>query len=170
MPEITYAVQGFLTVRRRTLRVPLSGSLALRADLDSGTFTGNLALQPSVISRTVLGARLFSSTVQIMAEAPVTGRAGQEAGLLATGRKTWRCIHRGPHRGLEGGDSGRARLRQARTNLVLAAGASITVDLALYCQAQPAEPPARRTLTGRWADTPAARAALDVATGREEAK
>ena len=84
MPEITYAVQGFLTVRRRTLRVPLSGSLALRADLDSGTFTGNLALQPSVISRTVLGARLFSSTVQIMAEAPVTGRTGQEAGLLAT--------------------------------------------------------------------------------------
>ena len=86
MPEITYAVQGFLTVRRRTLRVPLSGSLALRADLDSGTFTGKLALQPSVISRTVLGARLFSSTVQIMAEAPVTGRTGQEAGLLATVR------------------------------------------------------------------------------------
>jgi len=39
---------------------------------------------------------------------------------------------------------------------------------ALYAGLQPAEPPARRTLTGRWADAPAARAALDVATGREE--
>jgi hypothetical protein len=84
MPEITYAVQGFLTVRKRALRVPLSGSLALNADLDSGTFTGDLVLQPSVINRTVFGARIFSATVQIMAEAPVTGRTGQEAGLLAT--------------------------------------------------------------------------------------
>ena len=88
MPEITYAVQDFLTVRRRTLRVPLSGSLVLRADLDSGTFTGNLALQPSVISRTVLGARLFSSTVQIMAEAPVTGRTGRKPGCSQ--RSGWR--------------------------------------------------------------------------------
>jgi hypothetical protein len=44
MREIVYRVQGFLTVRKDSLRVPLSGSLTVRADADSGLFSGDLAL------------------------------------------------------------------------------------------------------------------------------
>jgi len=84
MHEVAYAVRGFLTVRRNSVRVPLSGSLAVRADLESGLFTGDLDLRESTISRTVLGASLFSATVQIMAESPVIGRVDREGRLLAT--------------------------------------------------------------------------------------
>jgi hypothetical protein len=84
MREIGYAVRGFLTVRRDSLRVPLSGSLTVHADADSGLFSGNLVLHPSTISRTVLGASLFSATVQIEAVSPVIGRVDREGRLLAT--------------------------------------------------------------------------------------
>ena len=84
MHEIAYAVRGFLTVRRNSLRVPLSGSLAVHADLESGLFTGDLDLRQSTISRTVLGASLFSATVQIMAESPVIGRVDHESQMFAT--------------------------------------------------------------------------------------
>ncbi len=84
MHEIAYAVRGFLTVRRNSLRVPLSGSLTIGADLESGLFTGDLDLKQATISRTVLGASLFSATVQIMAESPVIGRVDQEGQMFAT--------------------------------------------------------------------------------------
>jgi hypothetical protein len=84
MREINYAVRGFLTVRTDSLRIPLSGSLALHADLDSGLFSGDLILSPSAISRTVLGASLFSAAVQITATSPVIGIVGQESRMFAT--------------------------------------------------------------------------------------
>ena len=84
MQEITYVVRGFLTVRRNSLRVPLTGSLAIRSDLDAGLFTGDLVLDQSTVSRTVLGARLFSATVQITAKSPVIGGVDHENRTLAT--------------------------------------------------------------------------------------
>jgi hypothetical protein len=84
MYEIAYAVRGFLTVRKDSMRVPLTGSLPLRADLDSGLFTGDLVLEPSTIGRTVLGASLFSATVRVEAESPVIGLVGHESRLYAT--------------------------------------------------------------------------------------
>lgn len=84
MYETAYAVRGFLTVRKDSLRVPLGGSLAVHADLDSGLFRGDLILQPSSIRRTVLGASLFSATVQITAESPVIGAVGPESRVFAT--------------------------------------------------------------------------------------
>ena len=84
MREIAYAVQGFLTVRRNSLRVPVSGSLAVHADPHSGLFTGDLVLHQSTISRTVLGASLYSATVQIVPDSPVTGRVDHESQLFAT--------------------------------------------------------------------------------------
>lgn len=84
MHEIAYAVRGFLTVRRNSVRVPLSGSLAIHADLESGLFTGDLDLRQSTVSRTVLGASLVSATVQIMAESPVIGRVDHERQMFAT--------------------------------------------------------------------------------------
>jgi hypothetical protein len=83
MREIGYAVTGFLTVRRDSMRVPLTGSLALRADLDSGLFSGDLALDPCTISRTVLGASLFSAAVQIAAQSPVIGVVDHEGRVFA---------------------------------------------------------------------------------------
>lgn len=84
MHEITYSVRGFLTVRKDSLRVPLNGSLAVRADLGSGQFSGDLVLHPSTISRTLLGAPIFSATVQIMAESPVAGGVDHEGRMAAT--------------------------------------------------------------------------------------
>jgi hypothetical protein len=83
MREITYLVRGFLTVRRDSLRVPLTGSLVVSADPDSGLFSGDLALRPSTINRAVLGASLFSATVQIEAESPVIGRVDPEGRMFA---------------------------------------------------------------------------------------
>ena len=83
MREIGYVVRGFLTVRRDSLRVPLSGSLAVNADPDSGLFSGDLALRQSTISRMVLGASLFSATVQIEAESSVIGRVDPEGRMFA---------------------------------------------------------------------------------------
>jgi hypothetical protein len=84
MREIAYAVRGFLTVRRDSLRVPLSGSLVIHADPDSGLFTGDLVLRQATISRTVLGVSLFSATVQIDAESPVIGGIDHENQMDAT--------------------------------------------------------------------------------------
>ena len=84
MREIAYTVRGFLTVRRDSLRVPLSGSLAVRAHPDSGLFTGDLVLQQSTVSRTVLGARRFSAAVQIAAESPVVGVVDDQGRMFAT--------------------------------------------------------------------------------------
>jgi hypothetical protein len=84
MREISYMVQGFLTVRNDSVRVPLSGSLAVHVDAESGLFAGDLALHPSTISRTVLGASLFTATVQITAESPVIGRVDERGQLFAT--------------------------------------------------------------------------------------
>ena len=83
MREITYDVRGFLTVRRDSVRVPLRGSLALRADPDSGRFTGDLALRPATVRRMALGMTVVSAIVEITPGSPVTGRidAGQ---LFAT--------------------------------------------------------------------------------------
>ena len=83
MREIGYVVRGFLTVRRDSLRVRLGGSLTVHADPDSGLFSGNLTLRPSTISRALLGASLFSATVQIEAESPVIGRIDPEGRMFA---------------------------------------------------------------------------------------
>ena len=40
MQELAYSVRGFLTVRGSSLRVALSGSLALHVDKDSGLLPG----------------------------------------------------------------------------------------------------------------------------------
>jgi len=84
MRDIAYGVRGFLTVRKDALRVPLSGSLTVHADMESGLFTGDLVLHRSTISRTVFGARLFSAAVQIEAESPVIGKVDQEGRMFAT--------------------------------------------------------------------------------------
>ena len=84
MDEITYAVRGFLTIRRHSLRAPLSGSLTVHVDRDTGAFTGDLDLGQSAISRTVFGASVLRATVQIMAESPVTGQFDQDNRLSAT--------------------------------------------------------------------------------------
>jgi hypothetical protein len=81
--EIAYAVRGFLTVRNSPLRVPLSGSLTVHADQDSGRFTGDLVLQSSTISRSVQGATLFTATVQITAASPAIGQIDHEGRLTA---------------------------------------------------------------------------------------
>jgi hypothetical protein len=83
MREIRYMVRGFLTVRRDSLRVPLSGSLTVNADPDSCLFSGDLALHSSTINRALLGASLFSATVQIEAESPVVGRVDPEGRMFA---------------------------------------------------------------------------------------
>ncbi len=83
MRDIAYAVRGFLTVRRDSLRVPLSGSLTLHVEPDSGLFAGDLVLHQATVSRTVLGASLFSATVQIGAESPVIGRVDHEGRIFA---------------------------------------------------------------------------------------
>jgi len=82
--EIAYAVRGFLTVRSSPLRVPLRGSLAVRADLDSGRFTADLVLDPSPVRWTVAGGTLLSATVQITAESPCVGQVDHEGRLSAT--------------------------------------------------------------------------------------
>jgi hypothetical protein len=84
MREIAYAVQGFLTVRRDSMRVPVTGSLAVQADPGSGLFTGDLVLHQSTIKRMVLGASLYSATVQIAPDSPVIGRVDHEGQLFAT--------------------------------------------------------------------------------------
>jgi hypothetical protein len=84
MHEIAYTVRGFLTVRQDSLRIPLNGSLAVHADLDSGRFTGDLVLDRSAVSRRLLGASLFSATVQITADSPVTGAIDHEGRMDAT--------------------------------------------------------------------------------------
>jgi hypothetical protein len=83
MREIAYTVRGFLTIRRDSLRVPLRGSLALRAEPGSGLFAGDLVLQSSTVSRRVAGASLFSATVQIAAVSPVMGGIDGEGRVLA---------------------------------------------------------------------------------------
>jgi len=84
MHEIAYDVRGFITVRHDSERLPLRGSLAIRADLDSGLFSGDLVLGQSTVRRTVLGARLLSVTVQIVAASPVIGRLDGEGRMVAT--------------------------------------------------------------------------------------
>ena len=80
MREIGYVVRGFLTVRRDSLRVPVSGSLTVQADPDSGLFSGDLALRQSTVRRAVLGASLFSATVQIEASPPSSAESTPRAG------------------------------------------------------------------------------------------
>jgi hypothetical protein len=82
MAEISYAVRGFLTVRRDWLRVPLRGSLALRVDQDTGLFTGSLELRETSLTRRVLGAALLA-TVRITPESPVVGGPGPRGGIVA---------------------------------------------------------------------------------------
>jgi hypothetical protein len=84
MRDIEYAVQGFLTVRRDSLRVPLRGSLTVHPDPDSSQFTGDLALARASADRAVLGIRLFTADVQIRAKSPVAGRIDGEGRLSAT--------------------------------------------------------------------------------------
>jgi len=83
MPELAFAVRGFLTVRRSALRIPLRGSLAIRAGPGPGVFAGDLALGPSAFSRTVLGVRVLAATVQITAESPVAGHVDPDGRLIA---------------------------------------------------------------------------------------
>jgi hypothetical protein len=78
-----YQVQGFLTVRKDSLRVPLNGSLTLHLDAGSGMFSGDLVLDQSAVSRTFLGVRIFSAIVQIEADA-VVGEIDDGGGMSAT--------------------------------------------------------------------------------------
>jgi hypothetical protein len=84
MLQIAHAVRGFLTVRNDSVRMPLSGSLTIQADLDSGLFTGDLVLDQSAISRTVLGTNLFTATVQITAESPIIGGVDHKGRTVTT--------------------------------------------------------------------------------------
>ena len=84
MHDIAYVIRGFLTVRSRSFRIPFTGSLSIHADLDSGQFTGDLVLDQTTVSRTVLGVRLFSATVQIAAKSPVIGGVDHEGRTFAT--------------------------------------------------------------------------------------
>ena len=84
MHDIAYDVRGFITVRRDSERLPLRGSLAIRVDPGSGLFYGDLVLGRSAITRAVLGARLLSATVQIVAASPVVGRLDDEGRMVAT--------------------------------------------------------------------------------------
>ena len=84
MREFAYAVRGFLTVRRDSLRVPLGGSLTVGADQDSGLFSGDLVLRQATVSRTVLGASLLNAAVRIEAESRVIGKVDQEGRMFAT--------------------------------------------------------------------------------------
>jgi hypothetical protein len=81
--KIAYAAKGFITVRNSPLRVPLSGSLVVHADPDSGRFTGDLVLEPSAISWRVPRATLFTATVQITATSPAIGQIDHEGRLTA---------------------------------------------------------------------------------------
>jgi len=83
MPELAFAVRGFLTVRRSPLRIPLRGWLALRTGPGPGAFAGVLTLGPSALSRTVLGARVLAATVQITADSPVVGHVDPDGRLIA---------------------------------------------------------------------------------------
>jgi len=83
MREFGYAVRGFLTVRKDSMRVPLKGSLALRAEPDSSLFTGDLTLAPATVNRAVRGTNLFTATVQIAAESPVIGVVDPEGRVFA---------------------------------------------------------------------------------------
>lgn len=84
MREIGYLLNGFLTVHTSVLRVPLSGSLALRADLDSGVVTGDLTLSESTIRRAFRGADVFAATVRITAGSRVVGGIDREGRVFAT--------------------------------------------------------------------------------------
>ena len=84
MRDIDYVVQGFLTVRRDSLRVPLRGSLTVHVDPGSGQFTGELILDPASASRTILGISLFSADVRIEAASPVVGSVDREGRMSAT--------------------------------------------------------------------------------------
>ena len=83
MEEISYAVRGFLTVRRDSLRVGLRGSLVLRVDPDTGLFTGSLGLDESTLTRRVLGAGLLRATVRVTPESQVVGGPGPADGVVA---------------------------------------------------------------------------------------
>jgi hypothetical protein len=83
MHEFAYTVRGFLTIRRDSVRIPLSGSLTVHADLGSGLFSGDLMLHESAIERQVLGVGVFRGTVQIMAGSPVIGRIDEDGRLFA---------------------------------------------------------------------------------------
>jgi hypothetical protein len=83
MSEIAFAVRGFLTVRRSSLRIPLRGSLAIRAEPGSGLFAGHLTLDRSKFTRTVLGASILAAEVQITAESLVVGQVDPEGRLFA---------------------------------------------------------------------------------------
>jgi hypothetical protein len=84
MDEIGYEVRGFLTIRKQALRAPLHGSLVLRVDRGSRSFSGDLELGESAVRRTVFGASLLRATVQITAESPVDGRIDREDQVSAT--------------------------------------------------------------------------------------
>jgi hypothetical protein len=84
MPELAYSVRGFLTVRRSPVRIPLRGSLRLRAEPGSGLFAGDLLLDKSDVSRALFGSPVLTGTVQIIAESPVIGQIDGEGRLSAT--------------------------------------------------------------------------------------
>jgi hypothetical protein len=84
MDEIGYEVRGFLTIRKQALRAPLHGSLVLRVDRGSRSFSGDLELGESAVRRTVFGASLLRATVQITADSPVDGRIDHEDQVSAT--------------------------------------------------------------------------------------
>ncbi len=84
MHEIEYEVRGFLTVRNDSLRVPLSGSLTVRLDPDSGRFDGDLVLHPATTVRKLFGVSLVSSTVDISPAGPVSGRMDDDGRMFAT--------------------------------------------------------------------------------------
>ena len=83
MREIAYAVRGFLTVRKDSLRVPLNGSLTIHADPRLRSVQWEPRTPQATVSRTVLGASLFSAIVQIEAEPPVIGGVDHEGRMLA---------------------------------------------------------------------------------------
>ena len=82
--KVAYSARGFLTVRGSRLRVPVSGEFRVRADTGSGSFTGDLALDPASAERGVLGVRLMRATVRIVTVAPVAGEIDEAGRMSAT--------------------------------------------------------------------------------------
>lgn len=81
--EISYAVRGYLAVRRSSLLVPLAGSLVLRVDTARPMLTGDLRLAESAIRRTVFGSRLLHATIRITPRSRVLGGFSRDGEMLA---------------------------------------------------------------------------------------
>jgi hypothetical protein len=70
----SYAISGAATLKTLTKgNIPLVGSIDAKLTLDTGAFTGDLALNPATVKLTTLGFLPIVAKVSIVPAAPVTG-------------------------------------------------------------------------------------------------